>query len=230
MKKIVRLTECDLHKIINESVNKMLNELSYQKMNKAYNDAINNGENDQAGRILQSYRSMYGGTNKHGNRFGADLGTPSSTEKTSTAEREFPNGDVRSVFGAMGNNGQRSYLAHDESEYYPLNKKNGIYKNSPNASYEHGDYDQRYRYGYSPNRNNSKNSVTGQFDDEDVNNNADSVQNCFRGIGQTNYDEKRRAAQMFNDPTTRQMMGDTDLRNRWKNGVIDSRNMRTDMK
>ena len=45
-KKLVRLTESDLHNIIKESVNKVLNEISYNKAKDAYYTSYDNYVND----------------------------------------------------------------------------------------------------------------------------------------------------------------------------------------
>jgi hypothetical protein len=61
----IRLTESQLHRVIKESVNKILNELSYPTMQSAYQKAMQmyqrTGDeryNQQADRIEQSFQSM----------------------------------------------------------------------------------------------------------------------------------------------------------------------------
>ena len=51
----IRLTESQLHKVIKESVNKILKELKGSTIQRAYNSALDQGRNDQAEHIADMY-------------------------------------------------------------------------------------------------------------------------------------------------------------------------------
>jgi hypothetical protein len=74
MKRNIRITESQLHRVIKESVNKILNELSYPTMQSAYQKAMQmyqrTGDErykQQADRIEQLFQSMYS-DGEQGNR------------------------------------------------------------------------------------------------------------------------------------------------------------------
>jgi hypothetical protein len=71
----IRLSEAQLHRVIKESVKKVLKELSYQTMRNAYNKANNtNGHLSTAAGIYSRYQDMYRGHDKDGNFQDTNLG------------------------------------------------------------------------------------------------------------------------------------------------------------
>ena len=51
-KKLIRLTESDLHRIVKESVNKVLNEISIDTLKKAQDKAFDDYESVDQGTVL----------------------------------------------------------------------------------------------------------------------------------------------------------------------------------
>lgn len=66
-KRLIRLTESDLHRIVKESVNKILTELDRSTMQSAYDKMIQQGRRAQADSMNDTFNDMYNGTDEEGN-------------------------------------------------------------------------------------------------------------------------------------------------------------------
>ena len=66
-KKLIRLTESDLHRIVKESVNKIISELNRSTMQNAYNKMMQQGRRGQAASMNDTFNDMYNGYDSEGN-------------------------------------------------------------------------------------------------------------------------------------------------------------------
>lgn len=67
MKQRIRLTESDLHRIVKESVNRILLELNRSTMQSAYDKMIQQGRRGQAASMNDTFNDMYNGYDSEGN-------------------------------------------------------------------------------------------------------------------------------------------------------------------
>ena len=65
--KRIRLTESDLHRIVKESVNRILLELNRSTMQSAYDKMIQQGRRGQAASMNDTFNDMYNGYDSEGN-------------------------------------------------------------------------------------------------------------------------------------------------------------------
>ena len=67
MKRRIRLTEGDLHRIVKESVNRVISELNRSTMQSAYDKMIQQGRFGQAASMNDTFNDMYNGYDSEGN-------------------------------------------------------------------------------------------------------------------------------------------------------------------
>jgi hypothetical protein len=134
-KKLVRLTESDLHRIVKESVKRIINERSYDFYKDAQFAAMNQGRNDLATRFknaaINSWNRDYG----HGvkPRYG-DEGDGSYPEFDETKPYyAMTDGDLNTTNIEAGDgSGYGGYTTYDETDDSPYPKFNAFF--TPNST------------------------------------------------------------------------------------------------
>ena len=91
-KQVVRLTEDDLRKIISESVNKVINEISYGLVKKTYDKMRDLGQDNRADDFEDSFCQVYNYKDDDGNFISHNLGNDAMSFGNSK------NGDMRSIY------------------------------------------------------------------------------------------------------------------------------------
>lgn len=135
-KKIVRLSESDLHNIIKESVQSILNEISYSTASSAYNKMYDNGQKRRAMNLSDTFSSIYNDDVAEYDLNNDELTLYGDEFLNGNQVRQFKNvynrnGDTNLYLRSKQNGDSRYGSGYDDNKYF--NRGNHITTNPKKA-------------------------------------------------------------------------------------------------